>query len=89
MNKFLFDEISLGILSHITGSTPDLECKFWQTRSQKALYPNVEILVVDREPAWFGDKSGPVAKWIRRRFPTPEIAGSSPARVDQNFSIKN
>ena len=42
---------------------------------------------VDRKPAWFDDKSGPVAKWIRRRFPTPEIAGSSPARVDQKFSI--
>ena len=50
------------------------------------LYPYVEILVADRKTDWFDDKSGPVAKWIRRRFPTPEIAGSSPARVDQNFS---
>ena len=52
------------------------------------LYPYVEILVADRKPAWFDDKSGPVAKWIRRRFPTPEIASSSPARVDNVFYLQ-
>ena len=48
----------------------------------------VEILGGKRNPAQFHDKRGPVAKWIRRRFPTPKIAGSSPARVDANFSTK-
>ena len=57
--------------------------------SQAALWPTVEILEADANPAQFHDNIGPVAKWIRRRFPTPEIAGSSPARVDQNFSTKS